>query len=352
MPTSSLNNKKICPPSLEAQHANSRRVLMIHKGCRVHTWSADLADGFREVGCDARVLALRSWNWPERREQWAGGGKLWENRATLERCAGFISAFHPELIILLNYAGLPEAADSMIRKAAGSNVPLVGCLADHITALPASSRPNLNGVYAFDSATLEVLVKAYQNSGARLEFLPLAVNLARYRDRGRPWSARHKGLVFLGNNTMERRALIREFRALGGTISAYGPKAEAGFQFWRRRRVSPQGAARIYGSYQGVLNLLQAPNTINGLNLRAFEVPAGGGLGTYPLTPDLALSFDPGREIIAYRDMADLARQTRMLFNEPELAANVIAAGRARVMAEHTYAHRASRLVTDWLPAS
>jgi hypothetical protein len=325
---------------------------MIHKGCRVHTWSEDLAGGFREVGCDARVLALRSWNWPERREQWAGGGKLWENRATLERCAGFISAFHPELIIFLNFAGLSEAADSMIRKAAGSNVPIVACLADHITALPASSSPNLNGVYAFDSATLEVLGKVYQNSGARLEFLPLAVNLARYRDHGRPWSARHKGLVFLGNNTTERRAIVRELRDLGEVVSAYGPKAEAGFRLWRRRRISPQGAAHIYGSYQGVLNLLQAPNTINGLNLRAFEVPACGGLGTYPLTPDLALSFVPGEEIVAYRNMHDLARQTRTLFHEPELAAHVIAAGRKKVVTEHTYAHRASRILSDWLNPS
>jgi hypothetical protein len=329
-----------------------RKVLIIHKGCRVHTWSSDLADGFREFGCDARVLALRSWNWPERREQWAGGGKLWDNRATLKRCADFISAFHPELIILLNFAGLPEAADSMIRKAAGSNVPIVACLADHITALPASLRPNLNGVYAFDSATLDVLGNAYHGSGARLEFLPLAVNLARFQNFGKPWLARHKGLVFLGNNTMERRALIRNFRALGGAISAYGPKAEAGFQFWRRRRISPQGAARIYGSYQGVLNLLQAPNTINGLNLRAFEVAACGGLGTYPLTPDLALSFVPDQEIIAYRDMPDLARQTRTLFHEPELAAHIIAAARKKVVTEHTYAHRASRILSDWPNAS
>jgi hypothetical protein len=328
------------------------RVLIIHKGSRAHTWSADLADGFRKIGCETQVLALRSWNWSERREQWVGGGKLWGNRATLERCVSVISAFRPELIIVLNYAGLPETANEMIRTETGSNVPIVGCLADHITALPAYAQPNLNGIYAFDSATLEVLDKAYRNSGANLEHLPLAVNLDRFRDHGKPCSIRHKGLVFLGKNTMKRRALIREFRALGGTISTYGPNAEAGFRLWRRRRISPQAAARIYGSYQGVLNLLQEPNTINGLNLRAFEVAACGGLGTYPLTPDLALSFVPDKEIIAYRDMPDLIRQTRMLFHEPELAANIIAAGRKRVVTEHTYAHRASRILRDWLSAS
>jgi spore maturation protein CgeB len=330
----------------------SRRILVIHKGGRVHTWCADLVAGFREIGCDARAIALRSWNWSERREQWRGGGKLWENQATLARCTAAVSDFRPEMIVLLNFAGLPEAANLALRKAAGSGVPVIAWLADHISGLPKNARPNLDGVHAFDSATLEILREAYGNHGARLAFLPLAVNPARYPDHAVPWSERREGLVFLGNNTPERRTMTRRFQESGGTISAYGPNAEAGLRFWRRRRISPAGAARIYGSYQGVLNLLQPPNTVHGLNLRAFEVPVCGGLGTYPLTPDLALSFVPDREIIAYRDLEDLARQTRALFHEPALAAGIIAAGRARVMAEHTYAHRASRLVTDWLPAS
>jgi spore maturation protein CgeB len=252
--------------------------------------------------------------------------------------------------VLLNFAGLPETAERALRQAAGGGVPLVAWLADHITALPPEILPNLDGVHAFDSATLDVLHAAYRGSGARLDFLPLAVNPARFPNYGKPWPLRHEGLVFLGNNTAGRRAMMQQFLDAGGVLTAYGPGAATGLRFWRRRRISPAGSARIYGSFQGVLNLLQAPNTVNGLNLRAFEVPASGGLGTYPYTPDLALSFVPDQEIIAYRNMDDLARQTRAIFHDPDQAAAMMTAGFKRVMADHTYACRAAHFIKTWLP--
>lgn len=326
------------------------RILIIHKGDRILTWSDDLIAGFRAIGCEARGLALRSRNLQERREQWRGGGKLWQNSATLERCAETVASFRPELIVLLNFAGLPEPAAHVIRKAAGGGVPLVAWLADHITALPLGTMPNLDGVHTFDSATLDILDAAYRGSGARLDFLPLAVNPSRFPNHGKPWPLRHEGLVFLGNNTAGRKELMQRFRDGGGVLAAYGPGAASGLRFWRRRRISPAGSARIYGSFQGVLNLLQSPNTVNGLNLRAYEVPASGGLGTYPHTPDLALSFVPDQEIIAYRNMDDLAAKTRALFHDPTQASAVMTAGLRRVMDDHTYARRAAHLVHLWLP--
>lgn len=328
----------------------AHKILIIHKGGSVHTWCEDLLAGFRESGCDARAIALRSRNWQERREQWRGGGKLWLNHATLERCAETVAAFRPELIVLLNFAGLPEPAAHALRKAAGDGVPLVAWLADHITALPMGSMPNLDGVHAFDSATLDILDAAYRGSGSRLDFLPLAVNPSRFPNHGKPWPLRHEGLVFLGNNTAGRQELMRQFRDSGGKLTAYGPGAATGLRFWRRRRISPAGSARIYGSFQGVLNLLQSPNTVNGLNLRAFEVPASGGLGTYQHTPDLALSFVPDQEIIAYRNMDDLAAKTRTLFHDTAQASAVMAAGLRRVMDDHTYTRRAEHFVRMWLP--
>lgn len=331
---------------------STARVLVIHKGGKVLTWCVDLVAGFREIACEAESVALRSWNWKERREQWSTCKKLLENQATVERCSKVISTFKPELIVFLNFAGLPDPANRILRKAAGTDVPFVGWLADHISGMPLSASPNLDGVYSFDSATLGVLHGIYGKSNARLDLLPLAVNPRRYREHGKPWQERRKGLVFLGNNTPERRALMRQFQNFGGTISAYGPSAETGLRVWRRRRIAPSGASRIYGNYQGVLNMLQSPNTVHGLNLRAFEVPASGGLGTYPLTPDLKLSFIPNREVIAYRDLEDLACQTRILLDQPVLAKNMISAGRDRVMREHTYTCRASRLVSDWFGLS
>ncbi len=315
----------------------------------MHTWCEDLLAGFLETGCQADVAALRSHRLEERRMQRKTGLRHFENPAAVQRIAGQIRQIRPDLIVLLNYATLPDEASARIRDAAGVRTPVISWLADHITRFPDKTSPNLDGVYYFDSATLPLLEEHYAGTPARLEFLPLAANPARFPDYGLPWASRKHGLVFIGNNTPSRRAIIRELQGLGTAVSPFGPRAEAGLKFWRRRKISPAVSSGVYGAYQGVLNMLQPPNTIHGLNLRAFEVPASGGLGTYPLTPDLVKSFVPGEEIIAYTGIEDLHGRLESVFSNPARAAALIQAGRARLLKDHTYAMRARRLLNDWL---
>jgi len=326
------------------------KIAIIHKGGSSHTWCEDLLAGFLQIGCEATVIALRDRGLEERRVEAKTGHKYFENPVTIDRLAAQIRQAGPALVVLLNYAALPEEAHSRIRQAAGPGTPLVSWLADHIQQLPPRSSPNLDGVYYFDSATLPLLEHGYAGNPVRLQFLPLAVNLDRFQFNGLAWAERKPGLVFVGNNTKSRRALIEKLQELGGQVSSYGPKAQAGLQLWKRRKISPGESSRIYGSYQAVLNMLQPPNTVYGLNLRAFEVPACGGLGTYPLTPNLGLTFVPGHETIGYQSVEDLHAQLDEIFTNPARAEAMIAAGRQRVISDHTYASRAERLRSDWLP--
>lgn len=325
-----------------------RKILIVHKGGNAHTWCEDLLAGFLEAGCQADVAALRSHRLDERLAQMKTGRRHFENPAVIERIAGQIRQIQPDLIVLLNYVALPEEACARLRNAAGARTPIISWLADHITCFPDRTSPNLDGIYYFDSATLPLLEERYSATPARLEFLPLAANPARFPDHGLPWASRKPGLVFIGNNTPSRRTIIRDLQELGTGVSPFGPRAQAGLKFWRRRKISPAVSSGYYGAYQGVLNMLQPPNTIHGLNLRAFEVPACGGLGTYPLTPDLAKSFAPGEEIIAYTGIEDLHRQLETVISDPTRAEAIIQAGRARFIKDHTYAMRARRLLNDW----
>lgn len=323
-----------------------RRITIIHKGGKVHTWCEDLHAGFRQAGCDTGVIALRDRSAEERRTQRKTGAKYFENPATIARIAATVRQQRPDLLVLLNSVGLPESANDQIRSAA-PNTPLISWLADHIPVFPTETTPSLDAIYYFDSATLPVLRTAYTGDEVRLEFLPLAADPQRFPSHALPWARRKSGLVFIGNNTPSRRHIIRELQRLT-TVDPYGPRAEAGWPFWRRRRFTPAASARLYGSYQAVLNMLQPPNTIHGLNLRAFEVPLCGGLGTYPDTPDLATSFVPGEEIIAYESNADLANQLQNILTDPQRAEAITQAGRERVLKDHTYLERARRLLRDW----
>lgn len=324
------------------------RVAILEKQGGVLSWHRDLEAGFRTRGADVVSIQLRPSSWDEYRAKWRTRRPALENPAIIARVAAELRAARPDLVILLKQAGLPVPALEAWR-AAAPRAPFVGWLCDHLPAWPASLTPGLDGVCHFDSATRPLLEAAHAGRQTRLIHLPLAVDPLRYPARDIPFSRRRPTLVFAGKNTPERKRQLAAYRAAGGRVDAYGPLADAGWRMWRRRHLDATRLARLYSAHFGVLNLLQAPNTVHGLNLRAFEVPAAGGLATYPLVPDLAAAFVPGEEVVAYRDLTDLKTQIDALLADPTRATAIAAAGRARVRCEHTFAHRAERLLADWL---
>lgn len=161
------------------------RVLIIHKGSRIHTWCEDLRVGFEMLGHDAVSIALRDRTAEERHIEKREKQRYFSNPATIERISGAILSHRPALIILLNYIGLPEQAHAELRKAA-NGAPFVAWLADHVEKPPQECLPNLDAVYAFDSATLPMLRDFYLNTPTRIDFLSTAVNPERFKNCGRP----------------------------------------------------------------------------------------------------------------------------------------------------------------------
>lgn len=327
------------------------RVAILEKQGGVLSWHLDIEAGFRSRGADVFSIQLRPASWTEYQTKWRTRLPALENPAIVARVAAELRACRPDLVIILKQPGLPSLALDAWRGAA-PRAPLVAWICDHLHTWPEALVPGLDGVCYFDSATRPLLETAHsgQHQQVRLVHLPLAVNPSRFQTPNIPFSRRHSGLVFAGNNSRARKQQLAAYRAVGGRIEAYGPHANVGWRFWRRRRLDAAFLARLYAGHFAVLNLLQPPNTINGLNLRAFEVPAAGGLATYPLVPDLSAAFIPGEEIVAYKDFADLKNQIDALLAAPHRAAAIAAAGHARVLREHTFAHRAARILQDWLP--
>lgn len=324
------------------------RVAVLEKQGGVLSWHHDLEAGFRARGADVSSIQLRPCRWPEHRVKWSSRLPALENPAVVARVASELRAARPDLVVVLKQPGLPSPALDAWR-AAAPRAPFVSWICDHLPAWPAALAPGMDGVCHFDSATRPMLEAAHAGTKTRLVHLPLAVDPDRYPARDIPFDRRRPALVFAGKNSPERKRQLAAYRAAGGRVDAYGPLADAGPRFWRRRHLDSARLARLYAEYFAVLNLLQSPNTVHGLNLRAFEAAAAGGLGTYPLVPDLASAFVPGEEIVAYRDLPDLKAQLDSLLSAPARAAAIAAAGRARVLREHTFAHRAARLISDWL---
>ena len=339
-------------PSRAAGHGSRPRVAIVQKSDGLLTWCQDLAAAFREAGVTILTTNFRPSSLAERWVQQTHKQRLLHNPATCRRLAKTLADFAPDLVIVLNHPSLPQDAEAVLRQALGPGVPLVGWLCDSVEVFPAGHDALLDGVYYFDSASLPVLHERYCGTRARLEFLPLAANPRRYACHDFDIRSRQPRLVFAGNCTPPRQRLFAEYRSLGNRLDLYGPHAGNWPRVWRNRKLSSAALARVYQQYLVNLNLLQAGNTTNGLNLRAFEIPCAGGLASYPAVPDLASCFTPGEEVLVFESAPDLAEIVRNLLRHPEQAQAITRAGHQRVMREHTFYHRATRMLDDWLGSS
>jgi len=327
-------------------------VAIIQKSDGLLTWCTDLAAAFCEAGAITLTANCRPSSMGERWTRHSKNQRLLLNPATSRRLAKTLGDFAPDLVIFLNYPSLPAEAAALLRQALGPGVPLVGWLCDSIETLPAGHDALLDGVYYFDSASLPTLLEHYRDSPARLEFLPLAANPLRYVCRPIHIAERRPSLVFAGNCTPSRQRFAADFRRHGHRLDLYGLHAGNWPQVWRNRKLSSAALARVYQQYLINLNLLQDGNTIHSLNLRAFEIPCAGGLATYPAVPDLPRCFTPHEEVLVFHSAADLAETVRSILRHPEQALAITRAGHLRVLREHTFYHRACRLLQDWLGSS
>jgi spore maturation protein CgeB len=325
------------------------RIAIIGKSRSILTWLDDTLDGFKRCGADPVAISFQADTVAERLSQKRGEGKEMRNPEIVKRSAAQIAAADPDLVLVLNKGALPEAAATAWRAALRPGVPIVGWLCDCLRGFPKDHVPSFDSVYYFDSFCIPALERFYQDRAIRIDYLPLAVNPERYPFQEIPKPKPR--LVFAGKCSPHRHERFAEIRAAGIPLDLYGPGAGNRLRFWRNRRLSSATIADLYRSHLVGLNLPQPGNTERGLNLRAFEIPAAGGIGTYPDVPDLPRCFEPGREILVYRSPEDLARQFQELLSHPERAAAMIHAGHERVLRDHTFEQRARTILRDHLPA-
>jgi spore maturation protein CgeB len=81
------------------------------------------------------------------------------------------------------------------------------------------------------------------------------------------------------------------------------------------------------------------------VNQRVFDVPAAGAFLLTDHRRQIERLFEPDVELVLFRNVEEIAGQVERFLADPEARARVVRAGRARVLAEHTYEHRLSALM-------
>jgi spore maturation protein CgeB len=307
-------------------------------GSVVH-WVEDSIAAFRAAGHDVRLGVTRNPRLSPAIERlllarWAGVPRA-------ARIVRAIQRFSPDLILAIVPYHMPLPILQQVASLPG-RPPFLGWVGDAFSAESAAAAALFDAVAYTDTGLLAM----HRRFGwpTPSVYLPHAANPRLDQGIADP-GARHRDMVFVANPTPHRIALLGQVRT---PIRLFGIG-------WRR--VPPLGhavhphhvgideLAALYRSPLAVLNIRNEGNVLDGLNQRHFDPYFAATPVVSDAQADLPHCFEPGAEILVYRDGEDLNDIYARFQREPDRAAAIGAAGRRRVLAEHTYRHRLATLV-------
>lgn len=122
-----------------------------------------------------------------------------------------------------------------------------------------------------------------------------------------------------------------------------GPGAAGRFTWRPGPSYGPELAA-FYRSLAVNVNITSLKSRAS-LNQRVFDAPLCGGFLLTEASEALAQCFEPGVEAVCYNGPEDLAEQARRWLADSSGRARIVRAAQKRILAEHTYAHRAAHII-------
>ena len=308
------------------------RILLVGKVASVTHWLEDCAAAFRADGHQVRVAATRN---PAIAPQLEAILLIEAIGAPLaHRVTNIARSFAPDLILVIGAYHVPGVILERLSAVQG-RAPILGWVGDRFTPEAANVARWLDIVFYTDQG----LLARHESLGLRTEgrYLPHAANPHASSPAGAP---RRRRMIFIANPTDHRREVVA---ALKDPIALHGPGwarvAGAAHEIHARR--APAAAVHgLYASHLAALNVRNEMNVLTGLNQRNFEPYVTETPVVAEAQADLAACFEPGREVLVYRDVEELNEIHRRLLAAPHEATRIGRAGRARMMADHTYAQR------------
>jgi len=304
------------------------RLFLLGRRANVTHWLEEAAKAFRSEGHEVRVGIVRD-------------PRLHPGlqRALAAPIAAGIAArvrrFAPDLVLAIGGFHVPAPVLERIA-ALPARPPLIGWVGD-IFDEDAATLANRYDLVAYTDTGLAQRHGALGFAGETV-FAPHAVD----PHVEAPTAERAPRMVFVAVPTPGRRAVVG---AVTSPLALYGQGwTGAGGHEVHAGRLPARRLTGVYARHLASLNIRNELNVLTGLNQRNFQPY----LAATPLVtddqPDLPLCFEPGREALVWRDVDELNDVYARLLKSPDAAAAIGAAGRRRVLADHTYGQRLAAL--------
>jgi spore maturation protein CgeB len=318
------------------------RILLLGKRGSVVLWLENLARACVRLDHAAHVFAINGDTLVSRlRVKWQG--RVSANAGwMLARFERALADFRPDLVVVAGVFGVPleyyQILHGLSRRPA-----IAGLVGDRFSADGREQANRCDRLYYTDTRFIRDAGEAGFTPAGR--YLPLAVDPELFRQGSGP---RRAEVLFVASRTEFREVVVRGLDAPARIIGTdWSALAREGFHRVQNRKIDRRRLIRLYQRHLAVLNVRNEANVEHGLNQRSFEPLACGAVVLNDDLIDLPCCFEPGQEILAYRDADELNALVARLRREPAFATQVVAAGRRRILAEHTYEHRVGTILSD-----
>lgn len=155
--------------------------------------------------------------------------------------------------------------------------------------------------------------------------------------------------VFVASRTINRETFLRNAKQ---PVKIFGPgwkgsDPDGTHHYFSGRKLTLKQTARLYTQARFVLNLKNADNVVNGLNQRSFDPCACRVPLLHDMVGDLTLNFEPGRELLVFSTPSEFDDHYDRVCHDASLRSQLAENAYRRVLACHTYKHRAETVLFD-----
>jgi hypothetical protein len=262
----------------------------------------------------------------------------------LERC---VDEVQPELILVNGNDAIDEAMVDRLRSRARAR---------WINWLPHDLRTISEAIVlarAFDhiyAIGTDVAAEIADRLGRTVDVLAFAADPSVYR----PIKTRDQyraNVVFAGAATPRRERLLSELVEFGLAVWGPGWRKTSLRDYCRGEAPSTDEYLKAYAGASVAVNihhvLVENDPREASCNQRVFELAAIGVAQVVDDRGDLPRYFEAEREVVVFRDSADLRARVRQLVESPADAERLGQASRSRLLHDHTYMHRMRHLLLD-----
>lgn len=265
------------------------------------------------------------------------------------RLISVANEFRPDIIVILKGETIARQAIVTLRS---RNRRIVSWWLDDPFRYPEAVRRFglFDMVYMFDRYHI---IKLKEQGLRQIIYLPCACNKNTYYPMSidpTAYPLLKCTIGFVAQYYPKRAMLLEQMRGLD--VGLWGNGWEVAQELssmppgtWRGRKISPSGAAKVYNIAQICPNVHNPQTRIGGLNTRTFEIPAAGGFQLVDNIPGMEENFDIGREIVTYSSPSHFRELADYYLAHPAERATIAERGRARVLRDHTYEQRLSRIL-------